>query len=103
MLGSVEERLAGGGHERRAVLVEAGVADDHDVDLHAVGVLDLGGHRAQGARHRQRLRVRAPEQPSPEVALLAPCERLDLGRIVGAALDQGERLEDGIVDCAGEL
>ena len=96
----VQERLACGGHERGRAVVERRVAHGHDFDLDPVSILDFGRDRPQcsGYRRRLRIRVRLSEQASAQVAFLSPGQRSHLGGVVGAALNQRERLEYGIVD-----
>ena len=102
-LGRVHERLAGGGDQRARALVERAVADGHDLDRHVVVGLDLGRGGLQRARERRRAGGPRVVQPGAQLALLAAGERGDLARVVGALLDERERLQHGVVQVRGDL
>jgi len=109
VLGGVDHRLACGLHLRRQLLVERAVTDDHDLQRDPVLVLDLGGgtldrlgeaRRFLGLLLAGALRV---VQPVAELPLLGAGEPPDLAAVVRVALDQGERVQDGVVDMGGDL
>ena len=87
-----------------ARVVERAVADRHDVDRDAVRLLDLGRGELERGRERRALAERpAAVEPRAQLALLAAREPGDLARVVGLALHQRERLQDGVVQVRGEL
>jgi hypothetical protein len=90
--------------DRLGVVVELRVADRHDVDRHAVRVLRLGGRQLERGLEGRALAERAAAvEPRAQLALLAAGERGDVARVVGLALHQRERLQDGVVQVRGEL
>ena len=102
-LGRVHERLAGGGDQRGRTIVERAVADGHDLDRDVVVGLDLGRGGLERAGERRGAGGPGVVQPRPQLALLAAGERGDLARVVGALLDERERLQDGVVQVGGDL
>jgi phage shock protein PspC (stress-responsive transcriptional regulator) len=73
--------------------------DHHELDRDAVELLDLGTdvfeHRSYGAGAPIAIRV---VEPRPQLPLLAPGERRCASGIAAGALDERERLEDGVVE-----
>src|SRR4051812_37924444 len=100
----VVQRLARGRDQRAVALVEVAVADGDDVDGHAEGLLGLGGRGAQRvAEALVRPRLAGARQPRAQLALLAAGERRHRARVVGALLDERERLEHRVVQVRGDL
>ncbi len=100
----VRERLAGRGDERFERLVERAVADHDDLDRRPARLFDLdrGGAKRVGDALVGLQRRRARE-PRSQLALLAPRQLRDVGRVVGAALDEGQRLQHRVVQVRGQL
>ena len=97
----VRHRLACGEHERLQPFVERRVAGAHDVDAHAVQLLDLGGGSLDGAGERAvRRGLAVGIEPRAQLPLLAPRE---LPRVAGLLLDERQRLQHGVVHARGEL
>src|SRR3569833_546126 len=97
VLRGVDHGLAGGLEHRAEAVVQRAVADADDLDGQAVVVLDLGGGLAHGGGEillGVGLRL---VQPGPQVGFLGAGQPLHLARGVRAALDQGERVQDGVV------
>src|SRR3954447_32505 len=87
VLGGVGHRLTGGVDDRSQQLVHVAVADRHDLDGHAVLVLDASGGPAQCAADRALVDRLPGVEPRPQVALLGARESRHRRGIVGAALD----------------
>jgi hypothetical protein len=97
----VRHRLASREHERLRALVERCITGAHDVDAHAVQLLDLRCRRFDRACERPlRSRCAVGIEPRAELALLPACEAPGVGRIL---LDQRQRLEDGVVHPRSEV
>ena len=98
MLCGVRHRLAGREHEHACPVVERSVARAHDLDADAVELLDLGGRCldriGEGSLGR---RLAVGVEPRAKLALLAAGERRDAPWVVRVALDQRERLQNGVV------
>ena len=99
----VEQRLPQRTDQRGAALVQRPVTGDDELDGDAVEVLhlvrdlgDRGGEALLGA-------ARAGVQPAPQLTLLGAGEAGHLGGVVGLALDQGEGLQDGVVQVSGDV
>ena len=101
-LRGVDHRLARGGDERLAAPVERPVADDDDLDRHAVGALDLAGHRLEG-RGEPIVVALAAGQPRAQLAFLRARQRGDRARVVGALLHERQRLQDRVVQVRPHL
>ena len=92
----------------RSPVVERAVADHDDLDGDAVVGLDLALEHADALGQRRRLLAdgaRGPplEQPGPQLALLGPGQPHHVLGIVGRALDEGQCLEDRVVDVGRHL
>ena len=98
----VDHRLARGGHERLAAPVERAVADDHDLDRHAVRALDLAGHRLERGGEPVVVAL-AAGQPRAQLALLRARQGGHRARVVGALLHERERLQDRVVQVRPHL
>src|SRR3954452_23073681 len=97
VLGRVDHRLPGGRDQRAHARVHGTVTDDHDLDGHAVGLLDLGGRSLEGSRQLPAVGCCWPVEPGPQLALLAAGEPPDLTRVIRGFLDQRERLQNRVV------
>ena len=101
--GGIDRRLLAGEQQGLDVLAHRGVADHDGVDRHVVELLDAGGQRVDGPA--EVLVVGgggAVVEPGPQLALLAPGQRRDVGRVV-APLDQGEGVQHRVVEMGGDL
>ena len=96
-------RLTRREHDCTDSVVEGTVPTACDLDADAVHLLDLG--RSLGERADQRVTGRnaVAVQPAAELALLPARERGDALRLGCVALDQGQRLQDGVVHPGGHL
>jgi phage shock protein PspC (stress-responsive transcriptional regulator) len=99
----VQEGLPHGPHERLPTVVEVAVTRDDQLDGRAVDVLDLvrdlshrGGEGGVGTG-------RAGIQPRAQLALLGAGELRHRRRVVGLALDEGERLEHRVVQVGRDV
>jgi len=112
VLGGVDHRLPRRGHQRGQMRIHRHVADHHRSQGHRVGILHLAGRRGQdgregcvGGRGRTTgccVSGRAV-QPGSEFPLLAARQPHHLAGIAGLALDEGERLQYGIVQMCRDL
>jgi len=102
MLGCVHHRLPRGPDDRGQVRSHRGVADTDQFHVDTVVGLDVehllrqGFHQAAGGRL---LSV----EPLPQLPLLAAGEGGHLLRVGRLALDQGQRLQDGVVQVGGHV
>ena len=92
----------------RSPSVERAVPDHHDLDGDPVIRLDLALEHADALGQGGRLVADgagrpALEQPRPELALLGPGQADHVLGIVGRALDEGQGLEDRVVDVGRHL
>ena len=88
------------------MLVERAVADGHHLDGDAVPRLDVPLDLADPLGERGDVGVAgcAPlEQPGAQLALLGPGELDDRLRVLGAALDERERLQHRVVHPGGDV
>ena len=103
MADRVEQRLPKRPHEGCPALVQGAVTGHHQLDGDAVEVLDL----VRNLRHRggqAGLRAdRAGIQPAAQLTLLGTGEADNLGGVGGLPLDQGQRLQDGVMQVRGDL
>ena len=100
----VDDGLAHGAH--RLDHTRAGrcaTTDDHELDRDAMALLDLGAdvleHRSYSACAP--IAIRAVE-PRPQLPLLPRATRRGSDGIAAGALDERERLEDGVVEVRGD-
>ncbi len=102
--GGVAQRLASRGGDRLADRVEGPVADDRHLDGDAVLVLalDLGDGVAQRGGERLTGELGLAGHPGAQRMLLTAGETGHGGGIVRVALDEGQRLQDGVVQVGGE-
>ena len=103
VLGDVDDRLAGGVHDRAQGLVEGAVADGDHVDDDRVLRLHVGGHLLERAGERGRVGVVGLEQPLAQVALLRARQPGHRGGVVGVLLDQRQRLQHRVVQVGGHV
>ncbi len=105
--GGVDHRLPGGLQDGADVLghgdLTVRVAHHHDLDRHAVSVLDLRGGGLEGAGHRDVGGPGVAVHPRPEVALLGPGQRRHPTGIRRVLLDQRQRLEHRVVQVRGDV
>ena len=105
----VDQRIAhgsvgAGGHQGGAFLVEGAVTHRDHVDRHLVALLDLGTEGVQrGGQVLVTIGGRATGQPFAEFAFLQAGQGRDLPGIVGPLLDQGQGLEDRVVEVGGQV
>ncbi len=94
--GREQERL----HPRGRAITHA-----HDLDRHAVLGLDFGRDLLERGPERafHVIGALAFEQPRSELALLHPRQAHHFAGIVGAALDERERLQHGVVQMRGDV
>ena len=99
----IEQGLAQGPHQRSPADIERSITGDHQLDRHAVQVLhlvrnlrDCGGEAGLRAE-------RAGIQPTAQLSLLGARQTGHLGGVVRLALDQGQGLEDGVVQVPGDV
>ena len=99
----VGQGLAGGGDDDLGVAVGSPVADAHGVDGHAVTVLDLTGQVGEGVGHGGARRGAVGVEPGAQLALLGAGQAGHRLGLVGALADEGEGLEDGVVQVGGDV
>src|SRR5690625_2305409 len=103
VLGSVDHGLTSGPEHGAETVVDVAVTHTHNLDGDTVFLLDLGGHPFQAGPDRGLGVGGALVEPAAQCALLDPGQALDLAGIIGATLDQGEGVQDGVVDVGGEF
>ena len=102
--GGVAGRLAPGGHQGPAGVVERRVAHQHGVDAHPVPVLHVGELPPEQVGQPERPGGGAlAVQPLPQLPLLAAGQAADLPAVGGPLLDQGQRLEHAVVEVGGDI
>ena len=80
----------------------APVAEDRQLDHRVVVVLDLGHGLAQRGAERLGAELDLARHPRAQLVLLAARQPRDGGGIVRLALDERERLQDGVVQVRGD-
>ena len=98
----VAQRLARRGDERLAGGVDRAVADRRQLDGDRLLVLDLGDDVAQRRAQRVAHELGLARHPGAQRVLLAARQARDRRRVVGLALDEGQRLQDRVVQVRGE-
>ena len=99
----VEQRLPQRADQRGAALIQRPVAGDDELDGDAVEVLHLVRHLGDRGGEALLGAARAGVQPAAQLTLLGAGEAGHLGGVVGLALDQGEGLQDGVVQVRGDV
>ena len=103
VLGGVDRRLPDRREQRLDPLVEGPVAHDHQLDRHVVQVLDLLGH--ERSRRSQRRVARRPAASayshSRSSRSWRRARRHRAAGILGAALDERQRLQHRVVQVGG--
>ena len=103
MAHGVGQGLARGGDDHFSGAVRDAVAHDHQLDVHAVAVLGLPDEVAHGVGHRRARLGTVGVEPGPQLALLGAGQAGDSGGLVGALANEGEGLQDRVVQVSGDV
>ena len=101
--GGVQHGLAGRLDERLVALGHDAVPHGDHIDRVPQCVFNLGGRGFDGFGKLAGFVAGVPVQPAPQFALLRAGQPDDVVLIAGAALDQREGLEHGVVEVGGDL
>ena len=101
----VHDRLAAGGDQRRATRRRRGASPDETTSTRTwwSSSTAASSRRSSAATDSLGDGAAGLEQPRPQLAFLASRHRPDLARVIGAALNQRERLQHAVVQMRGEV